>query len=163
MGRATKTAAKLRKEKIDGLIYFFCSCCSRVTTSQTSQKHHKKIIRGNEKIQLGCAANGPRRRTKPAILRLLDISPSFFFSSFNFEAQTTKVIIVAAESEIFFFSLFFACGATGPSLVFFSSGVNWHVLASITPPPPFPTSPLLPSLHSSPSAPPAANWRQAGV
>lgn len=142
MGRATKTAAKLRKEKIDGLIYFFCSCCSRVITSQTSQKHHKKIIRGNEKIQLGCAANGPRRRTKPAILRLLDISPFLFFFVVPFEAQTTKVIIVAAESEI----LFFQCVRRDrPQSRFFSSGVNWHVLASITtPPPPHFSPPPLP-------------------
>lgn len=147
MGRATKTAAKLRKEKIDGLIYFFAVVAPELSLHKLHKNTIKRSSEGTKKIQPGCAANGPRRRTKPAILRLLDILPFFLFVV-PFEAQTTKVIIVAAESEIFFFPLFFlsnACGWTGPSLVFFSSGVNWHLLASITPPPLPPLLPLSPS------------------
>lgn len=147
MGRATKTAAKLRKEKIDGLIYFFAVVAPELSLHKLHKNTIKRSSEGMKKIQPGCAANGPRRRTKPAILRLLDILPFFLFVV-PFEAQTTKVIIVAAESEIFFFFHFFFSQCVRmdrPQSRFFSSGVNWHLLASITPPPLPPLLPLSPS------------------
>lgn len=81
MGRATKTAAKLRKEKTDGLIYIFAVVAPELSLHKLHKNTIKRSSGGMKKIQLGCAANWPRRRTKPAILRLLDISP-FFRCSF---------------------------------------------------------------------------------
>lgn len=42
MGRATKTAAKLRKEKIDGLVYFFFAV---VAPELSLHKLHKNTIK----------------------------------------------------------------------------------------------------------------------
>lgn len=156
------------------VVFFFT-----VITSQTLQKHHKKIIRWNEiinkNVQLMNRANTQSRQSSSFVTFRLCFCCSF-------EKQSKKSSLL--QRQAIFFRPFFSLRAYKYQVVLFplaSTGISLHPSApycslfsnthTTTTSPSFPRShppSYLPSLSSSfppvlPSGPPAAYWLQAGV